>query len=74
MLGGVSEEQAAEAAHQQSKNVEGEEEQEEVVENGEEVDAGDGDGVEAGGVEPMEEDEEQVTTNNKIVKSRCNMK
>lgn len=65
----MSEEQAAEAAHQQSEKAEEGEEEEQVVEDGEQADGGDGD-VEADGVEAMEEDEEQVTTNLHIAAAR----
>lgn len=53
----MSEEQAAEAAHQQSERAgEGEGDEEVVIQDGEE----DGD-VEADGVDAMEEDQQQVT-------------
>lgn len=55
VLGGVSEEQAAEAAHQQSENAEDGVEAKEVVEEGE------GDGEAEEGVDEMEE-EQQVTS------------
>lgn len=53
----MSEEQAAEAAHQQSQKEEEDGEDKEVVEDGE---ADDGDGEAEDGVEAMDDDEEEV--------------
>lgn len=59
VLGGVSEEQAAEAAHQKSENAEDDVEEKEAVEDGDGETDGGGD---EDGVEAMEEDDEPQVT------------
>lgn len=71
MLGGVSEEQAAEAAHQQAENADdNDDDEKEVVEDGD----GDGEDEAADGVDAMEDDDEQqVPPNPAHLVDFCNM-